>query len=132
MHYIFSIKNRTTVLFFSFTRSILFKKFSGIFVVELHNFDFQQIFLDLSKLFAILNHKMLLLILSSYALGNFSIYLLHKYLLRHSPLVSYAESRSKTIKVTSGAPQECILGYLLFSIYKVCDYIKYFKGYLYV
>lgn len=76
-----------------------------------------NIFLDLSKAFDKINHKILLRKLKSYGFDDLAQKLLYSYLHERKQYVDYEYTTSSTISIGAGVPQGSILGPLLFLIY---------------
>ena len=75
------------------------------------------IFLDLSKAFDTINHKILLSKLKYYGISGVPLQLLDNYLTNRSQYVVIKNIKSNTLQITTGVPQGFILGPLLFLIY---------------
>ena len=75
------------------------------------------IFLDLSKAFDTINHKILLSKLKYYGISGVPLQLLDNYLTNRSQYVVIKNIKSNTLQITTGVPQGSILGPLLFLIY---------------
>jgi hypothetical protein len=76
-----------------------------------------SIFLDLSKAFDTLDHKILLKKLHYYGLLNTSYGLLESYITNRKQYVEFEGTCSSSLYLTTGVPQGSILGPLLFLIY---------------
>ncbi len=76
-----------------------------------------SIFLDLSKAFDTLDHKILLDKLSYYGISGTSHNLITSYLSDRNQFVEIDGTKSDTLSLTTGVPQGSILGPLLFLIY---------------
>ena len=75
------------------------------------------VFVDLEKAFDTVNHKILIMKLKHYGLGNIAISWLTSYLSNRSQKVSLNGQTSDSKTITCGVPQGSILGPLLFLIY---------------
>ena len=75
------------------------------------------VFLDMSKAFETLNHDILLDKLSYLGISGISKDLLASYLSNGQQHVSFDNHKSETAQITTGVPQESILGPLLFVTY---------------
>ena len=75
------------------------------------------IFLDLSKAFDTINHKILLSKLKYYGISGVPLQLLDNYLTNRFQYVVIKSIKSNTLQITTGVPQGSILGPLLFLIY---------------
>jgi len=76
-----------------------------------------NIFIDLSKAFDCLDHKILLQKLHYYGIRNNSLLLLQNYLSQRTQFVAQDNVKSNTTEITTGVPQGSILGPFLFLIY---------------
>ena len=76
-----------------------------------------NIFLDISKAFDTINHKILLDKLQYYGLEGPTQKLFNSYLTNKKQYVELGDIKSKTLKISTGFPQWSILGPLLFIIY---------------
>ena len=76
-----------------------------------------SIFLDLSKAFDTLDHKILLSKLQHYGIHNTSLKWFHNYLTDRKQYVEYNNATSKCLPIYTGVPQGSILGPLLIIIY---------------
>ena len=79
-----------------------------------------SVFLDLSKVFDTINHKILIKTLEYYGIRGISQQWFENYLMNRKQIVKYNQVRSKEMTITSGVPQGSILRPLLFQsfIYK--------------
>ena len=82
-----------------------------------------NMFLDLSKAFDTLNHTILLNKLHHYGIRDGSFKLFKSYLQNRKQYVFINNAKSDTLDMTTGVPQGCILGPLLFIIYIVMTYL---------
>ena len=76
-----------------------------------------NIYLDLSKAFDTLDHKILLHKLEYYGLKDNTLHLLKSYLDTRCQYIEYNNCQSKFLTINCGVPQGSILGPLLFIIY---------------
>ena len=74
-------------------------------------------FLDLSKAFDTINHKILLDKLKYYGFSDLSLKLLASYLRNRKQFVCLGNTNSELLDIHTGVPQGSILGPLLFIIY---------------
>ncbi len=103
-------------------------------IVEMHKMNAPvNIFLDFSKAFDTLNHKILLDKFEHYGINEISLWLIESYLTNRKQYVEIDGSNSDMLSLTTGVPQGSILGALLFIIYindiaqasKLFDFIIY-------
>ncbi len=76
-----------------------------------------NIFLDLSKAFDTLDHKMLLEKLKHYGITGVAYKLMESYIINRKQYVEIDGTKSELLNITTGVPQGSILGPLLFIIY---------------
>ena len=75
------------------------------------------IFIDLSKAFDTLDHRILLSKLDNYGIRGQALQLLKSYLTNRSQYISIFDQKSETLKIEFGVPQGSVLGPLLFLLY---------------
>ena len=80
-----------------------------------------NVYIDLSKAFDSLNHKILPSKLKFYVVTSLSLDLLYSYLSNRKQCMLYNNTFSDFIDIKQGVPQGSILGPLLFSIYIKAD-----------
>ena len=76
-----------------------------------------NIYLDMSKAFDTLDHKILLSKLKYYGINGIALNLFESYLTNRQQYVDIEGTYSNTLSITTGVPQGSILGPLLFIIY---------------
>ena len=76
-----------------------------------------NIFIDLSKAFDCLNHRILLHKLHYYGIRDTSLLLLQNYLSERTQFVAHDNIKSNIAEITTGVPQGSILGPFLFLVY---------------
>jgi retron-type reverse transcriptase len=75
------------------------------------------IFLDLSKAFDTINHKILVQKLTHYGIRGITQLWFQDYLTNRKQIVKYNQVRSKEMVIKTGVPQGSILGSILFLLY---------------
>lgn len=76
-----------------------------------------SIFMDLSKAFDTVDHKLLLETMEDMGIRNESLQFFKSYLFKRAQVVKYNDTYSDELEVKYGVPQGTILGPLLFNIY---------------
>ena len=75
------------------------------------------VFIDLSKAFDTVDHKLLITKLKNYGIRNKNLKWFISYLSNRKQFISYDEQHTDMANITCGVPQGSILGPLLFLIY---------------
>ena len=75
------------------------------------------VFMDLSKAFDCLNHKLLIAKLEAYGFSKRALTFIHSYLYKGKQRVKVNGSFSEWKEINQGVPQGSVLGPLLFSLY---------------
>ena len=107
--YDFRTKHSTELAALNLVDHLTYKLDNGIILIN--------IYIDLSKAFDTLIHRILLDKLSYYGINGVAKNLLQSYLSHRHQVVDFNGSTSDTLEIKTGVPQGSVLGPFLFSVY---------------